>query len=99
MKNAIDWASRPFATSVLLDKPVAIMGASSGRFGTARAQVALRPVLASLDMLVMSKPELFVTQAEKVCDEDGSVVDQATRERIYDVIRALAAWARQLRAG
>ncbi len=96
LKNALDWVSRPANSSPFIGKPVAILGASSGRFGTARAQAALRPVLASLEMLVMSKPELFVTQAEKVCDEDGSVVDQPTRDRVRDVIQALARWTRRL---
>lgn len=96
LKNALDWVSRPANSSPFIGKPVAIVGASSGRFGTARAQAALRPVLASLDLLVMSKPELFVTQAEKVSDEDGNVVDQPTRDRVRDVVQALALWTRRL---
>ncbi len=94
MKNTIDWLSRPFDTSVLLGKPVAIMGASNGRMGTARAQHAIRPVLAATGCLVMIKPELFVSQAAKVCDENGDVVDEDTRKRVRAMVEALAAWTR-----
>lgn len=99
MKNAIDWLSRPFDTSVLLGKPVAIMGASSGRMGTARAQAALRPVLAATGCLVMIKPELFVAQAGKVCDQDGNVIDEDTRSRVRAMVEALVSWTRRLGEG
>lgn len=92
MKNAIDWLSRPFDTSVLLDKPVAIMGASSGRMGTARAQHAIRPVLAATGCFVMIKPELYVSQAAKVCDANGDVIDESTQKRVRTMVEALVAW-------
>jgi len=99
MKNAIDWASRPFATSVLLDKPVAIMGASNGRMGTARAQHAIRPVLAATGCFVMIKPELFVSQAAKVCDQDGNVTDDDTKKRVRTIVGALVEWAHRMGVG
>ncbi|NLE74888.1 MAG: NAD(P)H-dependent oxidoreductase [Actinobacteria bacterium] len=96
VKNAIDWASRPFVTSVLLEKPVAIMGASTGRMGTARAQHAIRPVLAATGCYVMIKPELYVSQAAKVCDEDGNVTDEATQKRVRRMVDALVEWTHRL---
>lgn len=96
LKNALDWASRPFDTSVLLDKPVALIGASTGRMGTARAQAALRPVLAAIGCHVMLKPELFVSQAAKVCDQAGNVIDPDVRRRVRAVVEALAAWTQRL---
>lgn len=97
LKNALDWASRPANTSPLVSKPVAIMGASSGRFGTVRAQLALRPVLAALGCLVMSKPELFIAQAQDVCDDDGNLLEESARQRVRDVVQALAAWTRRVK--
>ncbi|HEX3724225.1 MAG TPA: NAD(P)H-dependent oxidoreductase, partial [Nitrolancea sp.] len=60
LKNALDWASRPAATSVLKHKPVGIMGASGGRFGTVRGQLALRQVFLFTESHVMLKPELHI---------------------------------------
>ncbi len=91
MKNAIDWLSRPFDTSVLLDKPVAIMGASSGRMGTARAQHAIRPVLAAM-VLRHDQTEMPASQAAKVCDANGDVIDESTQKRVRTMVEALVAW-------
>lgn len=61
LKNAIDWASRPYGDNSFEGKPVAIMGASSGRIGTARAQYHLRQVCVFLNMYPINRPEVFVT--------------------------------------
>jgi chromate reductase len=57
LKNAIDWASRPYGDSAWTDKPMAIMGASSGRWGTARAQYHLRQVFVFLKMHRLTNPK------------------------------------------
>ena len=88
MKNAIDWLSRPFDTSVLLDKPVAIMGASSGRMGTARAQHAIRPVLAATGCFVMIKLECTYHRPPR-CDANGDVIDESTQKRVRTMVEAL----------
>ncbi|MEI9814514.1 MAG: NAD(P)H-dependent oxidoreductase [Acidobacteriota bacterium] len=67
LKNAIDWASRPYGDSAWADKPVAIMGASMGQFGTARAQYHLRQTLVFLNMHALNQPEVMIpVSARKV---------------------------------
>jgi chromate reductase len=96
LKNALDWASRPRPVSVLRQKPVALIGAGGG-FGTVRAQLALRPVLAATEAYLLPKPELYVTWPAERFDADGSPVDDAVREDVRALVVALAAWARRLR--
>src|SRR5246500_1928773 len=62
LKNAIDWASRP-PDQPFAGKPIALMGASPGRFGSARAQYHLRQTCVFLDMLPLNRPEVFVSDA------------------------------------
>jgi chromate reductase len=96
LKNAIDWASRPARTSVLAGKPVAVMGASPGRGGTARAQAQLRDGLTYTGGLVLPLPELLVPLATTKFDVAGDLIDPDTRVEVRDVVVALAAWARRL---
>jgi chromate reductase len=99
LKNAIDWASRPARQSVLTNKPVAIMGASTGGGGTARAQAHLRDGLGYTNGLVLPQPEVLVPFAASRFDEAGDLHDEETREAIRDLLLALAEWIRQLREG
>ena len=96
LKNAIDWASRPPRRSVLTDKPVAIMGASSGRGATARAQAHLRDGLAYTNGFVLPLPEVLVDFAGEKFDDDGNLTDDDTREEVRDLLVSLAAWTRRL---
>ena len=96
LKNAIDWASRPARESVLTSKPVAIMGASSGRGGTARAQAHLRDGLAYTNGFVLPLPEVLVGLAREKFDGDGNLTDAATREEVRDLLVSLAAWTGRL---
>lgn len=98
LKNAIDWASRPARQSVLTDKPVAVMGASTGRGGTARAQAHLRDGLAYTNGLVLPLPEVLVDLAGRKFDDEGNLTDEETRQQVRDLLVALAAWTRRLRA-
>jgi chromate reductase len=98
LKNAIDWASRPPRRSVLTGKPVAVMGASTGRGGTARAQAHLRDGLSYTNGYVLPLPELLVDLATEKFDESGNLVDEATRAEVRDLLVALAAWTRRLGA-
>jgi chromate reductase len=98
LKNAIDWASRPARRSVLTEKPVAIMGASSGRGGTARAQAHLRDGLTYTNGLVLPLPEVLVDLAGDKFDSDGNLTDASTRQEVRDLLVALASWTRRLRA-
>jgi chromate reductase len=96
LKNTIDWASRPFDDSPFEQKPVALVGASTGRFGTARAQASLRPVLAAVNCQVMVTPELFVPSCRDRFDLDGNLTDESIRERLSALVSALIEWTRRL---
>jgi chromate reductase len=89
LKNAIDWASRPALASPLAGKPVAIMGASTGRSGTARAQQQLRDALGFPRAVVLEEPEVLVPEAYLHFDEHGELVDEETRERIAELLAEL----------
>jgi chromate reductase len=91
LKNAIDWTSRPPATSSLKRKPIAIMGAAPGAFGSVRAQLSLRQAFLWTDSIVVGKPELMVFQAGQRFDGDGNLVDPQTRDLLGALLAALAA--------
>jgi chromate reductase len=95
LKNAIDWASRPARRGVLNGKPVAIMGASTGRGATARAQAHLRDGLAYTNGFVLPLPEVLVGLAGEKFDDHGNLTDQDTREEVRDLLVSLAAWTRR----
>jgi chromate reductase len=92
LKNAIDWASRPPGRSVLNGKPAAIMGASPGGMGTARAQLALRQSFVFTDTRAVLRPEVLVARAHEKIDAQGRLTDDTTRGFIRDLLEALAAW-------
>lgn len=95
LKNAIDWASRP-PEQPFAGKPAAIMGASPGAIGTARAQYHLRQVLVFLDVHPLNKPEVMIGAAHERFDAQGQLTHEPTREFIAKMLAALTAWARQL---
>ena len=95
LKNAIDWASRTGETSPLYRKPAAIMGAG-GPFGTLRAQQHLRQLLLHNDVLVLGKPEVYITDAWEKFDQTGRLIDERSRERIQALLLALREWTWRL---
>jgi chromate reductase len=97
LKNAIDWASRPYGDCALERKPVAIMSASGGLLGGARAQYHLRQTFVFLNMFPLNKPEVIVTFANEKIDPSGNVTDQKTREKIRELLESLVAWTARLR--
>lgn len=99
LKNAIDWASRPHGDSAWTGKPVAIMGASIGMLGSARAQYHLRQVFVFLDMHPVNKPEVMIATAAQRFDERGELTDERSRELIRELLVALVAWTRRLAGG
>lgn len=96
LKNAIDWASRP-PDQPFNRKPAAIMGASTGGFGTARGQHHLRQICVFLNVLVLAQPEVMIPQTHTKFDDQGRLADEATRRFIGDLLHALAAWTLRLR--
>jgi chromate reductase, NAD(P)H dehydrogenase (quinone) len=97
LKNAIDWASRPYGESAWNGKPVGIMGASVGMLGTARAQYHLRQMFVFLNMFPLNQPEVMIGDADDKFDKDGNLKDEKTAEKIQELLQALADWARKLR--
>jgi chromate reductase len=89
LKNAIDWASRPYGQSAWQGKTAAIMGASVGNFGTARAQYDLRKILVSLDMPVVVQPEVMIGNAAERFDQNGRLTDERTRQLIKKLLSTL----------
>jgi len=92
LKNALDWLSRPLPEEALIGKPIAIMGASGGRWGTRLAQAALRQTLAATEAHVLTAPMLFVRDAAQVFDERGALRDAKTRESLRRLLDAFALW-------
>src|SRR4051794_8095443 len=98
LKNAIDWASRPPSKSVLNGKPAALMGATPGGTGTARAQLALRQSFVFTDTRTLLRPEILVARAHEKVDAHGRVTDATTRQMIRQLLDALADWAPRVAA-
>jgi chromate reductase len=96
LKNALDWASRPFATNVLRNRPVAVVGASTGAFGAVWAQAELRKVLGAAGARVVDG-EVVLGHAHHKMDEAGALLDDEVRDQLVVVLTDLAgaAHARQ----
>jgi chromate reductase len=99
LKNAIDWASRPYGDNAWNEKPVAVMGASVGAVGTARAQYHLRQSFVFLNMRPTNGPEVMIGNAAQRFDEQGNLKDEASKELIRKMLVDLVQWTRQLEAG
>jgi chromate reductase len=99
LKNAIDWASRPYGDNAWQGKPVAVMGASVGAQGSSRAQYHLRQVFVFLDMLPVNKPEVMISNASQKFDEAGDLIDQETRKHIRGLLESLVSWIRHHERG
>lgn len=97
LKNAIDWASRPYGDSAWSGKPAAIMGASVGRLGTARAQYHLRQMFVFLNMFPLNQPEVMIANAAQMFDKQGNLIDEATKQHIQKLLEALVSWTKHLR--
>jgi len=97
LKNAIDCASRPYGDNAFEGKPVAMMGASIGMLGTARAQYHLRQTMVFLNMLPLNKPEIMVPFVDKKVDQEGRISDETTKKLVKDLLENLIAWTRRLR--
>jgi chromate reductase len=94
LKNAIDWASRPYGDNAWKGKPVAVMGASVGGQGTSRAQYHLRQVFVFLDMLPLNNPEVMIANVSQKFDEAGNLIDEDTKKFIRALLEALVSWTR-----
>ena len=92
LKNAVDWLSRPVATTVLRGKPALVVGASTGAFGAVWAQAELRKVLATAGARVV-EAEVAVGHAPAKFDETGALVDDELNDQLREALEVLAAEA------
>jgi len=96
LKNAIDWASRPYGDSAWNDKPVAVISASGGVLGGARAQYALRQSFIFLNMHPVNQPEVMIAKAHEKFDAKGNLVDETAKKLIQQLLQNLVSWTRRL---
>jgi chromate reductase len=96
LKNAIDAASRPYADKVFDGKPVAVMSASIGRLGGARAQYHLRQCFVFLNMHPINRPEVMLANAAQSVDENGNLTNEETRKLIRQLLEELVQWTKKL---
>ena len=92
LKNTIDWLSRPVGNEVLEGKPVAIIGATTGPWGTRIAQSLLRHTLTATGALVLPQPQLYIPGAELMFGPDGRLLDEAVGLRLAKVLTAFGRW-------
>ncbi len=99
LKNALDWASRPAYRSPLAGTPTAMLGASPGAVGTARAQAQLRQILAGTLTPIFPYPEVLVGGAGAKFDERGALVDPRTAEHLERFAKAFLDWTKSTGSG
>ena len=97
LKNAMDWASRPYGDNSFDGKPLAIMGASIGNIATARAQYHLRQTCVFLNMHVVNQPEVMVGVAQDKIDSNGVLTDEKTKEVIKSLLEKLVELTKKLK--
>lgn len=95
LKNALEWASRPYGQNALAGIPAGIMGASPGGPGTALSQQHLRNVLAYLDVPTMGQPEAFIQFTSDRFAEDGTVLDESTAQFLRTWLASYTTWVRR----
>ena len=96
LKNAIDWASRPYGDNAWNGKPAAIMGASIGGIATARAQYHLRQMMVFLNMFPVNQPEVMIANAAEKFDQEGNLTDEATKKFIRQLLENLVSWTQRI---
>jgi chromate reductase len=99
LTNAMNWASRPYGENAFDGKPVAVMGATIGMLGTARAQYHLRQSFVFLNMIPVNQPEVMVPFVQEKIDKDGNITDKKTQEKIGELLESLVAWTKRLKGG
>jgi len=95
LKNAIDWASRPYGDSAWSGKPAAIMGASIGAIATARAQYHLRQMFVFLNVFAVNQPEVMIGNAHEKFDAEGNLTDETTKSLIRQLLQKLVEESRR----
>lgn len=96
LKNALDWASRPYGENKWVGKPAGIVGASPGAIGTAAVQQHLRSVLGYLDMPTLGQPEVFIQFKDGLIDDQGEISADSTKKFLQGFIDRYAEWVERL---
>jgi chromate reductase len=96
LKNAIEWASRPYGQNSWSGKPASIVGTSPGVIGTAAAQSQLRSIAVHLDMVVLGQPEVYFQSKPGLIDENNEITDDTTREFLEGYLAKLEAFIAQV---
>lgn len=95
LKNAIDWASRPYGQNSWNNKPAAIISSSPGMLGGIKAQYHLRQIGVFLNLHFLNQPEVVISSVtDKI--KDGKIVDQKTLDKIGELLQALVVWTNRL---
>jgi chromate reductase len=97
IKNAIDWATRPVATSPLRGKPIGLVSASIGMSGGMRAQYHLRQIFVYTDSPVMAQPEVLIPRSNERFDAEGRLTDESTRVLLTKFGASLVTWVQRFR--
>jgi chromate reductase len=97
LKNALDWVSRPPASSPMRGKPIGLVGAASGMSGTIRAQTHMRQMLVFSDSPCLGQPEVLIARAHERFDADGKLVDATTRDLLVRFGTAMVTFVERFR--
>ncbi|MES2504252.1 MAG: NADPH-dependent FMN reductase [Myxococcota bacterium] len=92
LKNAIDWASRPYGANAFAQKPVGVIGASGGGIATACAQHSLRPVLNYLDTILMGQPEAYIQFTKDFIDDSGNISNESSLKFLTNYVDKFCEW-------
>ena len=99
LKNALDWASRPWGTNSLARKPTAVIGTSGGGIATAAAQQHLKAILLHMDAIVLGQPEGYIQSTPGLIADDGEVTDPTTAEFLAGYVQAFSDLISRVEAG
>ncbi len=99
LKNALDWAARPYGQGSFQGKPTAVIGASGGPISTAAAQQHLRAILLHLNAVVLGQPEGYIQATPGLLTEDGEVTNESTAAFLTSYVEALGGLIARVKAG
>jgi chromate reductase len=97
LKNALDWASRPYGTNAWTGKPTITMGVTPGGLGASQAQAHLRQIIAYLDMRLMGQPEVYISSIGDKLSDDGSIKDEALRTHLTGALATFATFVAKMK--
>ncbi len=97
LKNAIDWASRPYGDNSFDGKTAAIISGSIGILGGSRMQYHLRQSFVFLNMRPLNRPEVMIPMIQDKFDASGNITDAPTKEKVEEMINALVSWTKEMK--